>query len=477
MNKTLKNIFYVFLQQLVNTILPFLTIPYIARVLGVEQNGIFAYSLTIVNLFAVFFAFGFAVHGANIIAQSKGKDRNITYIELQVLRIFFLLIGCLLYLILLNFYSIPYSQTIFLLQGIIILSFVFDNSWYYQGTGEFKKIVTRNIMVKLIGTLSVFIFVKNPEDLWIYILLINGSQLLGNIILFQDTLGLFKLINQVRIQRLIYHFNVSFFLFLPNISVLIYTSFDRILLGSVGDIEGLANYQHVQRIITFAYAFLMIVSPVLIQKIATQRSNNLDKEANFIIRKGLNIYLLLGLFIISVISLTSKEIIMLFLGPDYQQAVYLFIILSPILLFKSLGAVIGGWYLVPLGRNKLHSLPLVIGTIISIILNLIITPHIGVLAAATIFVLTELIIITIQLIYSKEVFLFFEKSTHVYFLIIFLVSFLVTNLVFTTEKMQSDFFGLTLKILFFSFISVVFMFILKKTRLFIIDYYVIIRER
>ncbi|GAB1766402.1 oligosaccharide flippase family protein [Priestia megaterium] len=426
MSKTFKNIVYVTIQQFVNTILPFMTVPYIARVLGIEQNGVFSYTLTWVNLFAVVFSFGFAVHGTNIIAQSKGNVRDVKYLEIQVLRMSFLIVGLLLFFIFVYFNSTEYPKIIFYLQGLIILANFFDNSWYYQGTGEFKKIVTRNIIIKLVGTLSVFLFVKEPNDLWVYILLVNGSQLLGNIILFKDTLPLFRKINLLRKKNLQLHLKVSFLLFLPNVSVLIYSSFDKLLLGS-HDITGLSNYQQVQRIIGFIYTFLMIPSPVLIQKVASLRAKKENDSAELIIRKGLNIYLILGLFLFTGIVLCSKEFIYLFLGPEYVGAIKLFIIISPVLIFKTLGGVIGGWYLIPLGKNKIHSFPLVIATLVSVVLNFLLTRSIGVIAATIIFVLVEGLVIVIQFVYSRKVISFFDKKNILIFICIFIIAFFSTT--------------------------------------------------
>ncbi|MGG0574549.1 oligosaccharide flippase family protein [Priestia aryabhattai] len=472
MNKTLRNVFYVFLQQFVNTILPFLTIPYVARVLGVAQNGVYSYSLTVVNLFAVFFAFGFAVYGTNIIAQSSGEQRSLKYIEVQVLRIICLIVGLVVFICFLKLYRIPYDITVFWLQSLVILASVFDNSWYYQGTGDFKKIVTRNIVIKLIGTLSVFLFVKNPSDLGIYIVLISGSQLVGNFVLFIETIHLFKYLKLIKLKSLQGHLKVSLLLFLPNISVFVYSSFDKLLLGHIGDIEGLSNYQQVQRIITFAYAFLMIPSQVVIQKVASLRYENKHKEASSIISKGLNFYSMAGILLIFLIVLSSNEFITLFLGSEYNQAIRLFILVSPVLLFKSVGTVIGLWYLVPLGKNKLHSFPLVIGTVFSVIVNLLITPYIGVESAAIIFTLTEFLVIFIQLIYSRNLYGFFEKKVLSIFCFIFLCSFILVRVTFLKSFVGNNVIltGVS-KVILFLVISFTISLCIRKTRSFICNMY------
>ncbi|EJR48925.1 hypothetical protein IIM_04102 [Bacillus cereus VD107] len=480
MDKTLKNIIYVAIQQFVNTILPFLTIPYIARVLGVEQNGVYSYSLTIVNLFVVFFSFGFAVHGTNVIAQSKGDLQKIKYLEIQILRMLFLIIGLCIFILFITFYPLNNNKILFVLQGLLILVSFFDISWYYQGIGDFKKVVTRNISVKLIGTLSIFLFVKGSGDLWIYIILMNGSQLLGNMILFKETFSLFKYLKYINIKRFIPHIKISFFLFLPNISVLVYSSFDKILLGSTGDINGLSNYQQVQRIIAFMYVFLMIPSPVMIQKIAHFRSTVQFKQADLIIRTGLNMYVISGGFLIFGILLCSQEFINLFLGEEYYEAINLFILMSPVLIAKTVGGVIGGWYLVPLGRNILHSIPLVVGTAISIILNMLLTPSLGATTATLILVLTELTIIIIQLCYSKELYYFFDKKNILIFLLIFLFAFLIMKLLFKLtfiNGLESIFLKLIIEIFTFTFLSLGLSYFIRSTRVFLKDIFNLFRKR
>lgn len=471
MDKTLKNIIYVTGQQLVNTILPFLTIPYIARVLGVEQNGVYAYSLTIATMFAVFFSFGFAVHGANAIAQSKEEEREVKFLEIQILRMAFLFIGLVIFLFFIGYLDDKVHRSILLLQGILILVNLFDISWYYQGVGNFKKIVTRNIIVKLLGNISVFIFVKNPQDLWVYIALINGSQLIGNIILFKDILYTTKYLKFVDLKRIKLHLKVSMLLFLPNLSVLVFSSFDKIFLGSIGDIIGLSNYQHVQRIMLFLYMLLMIPSPVMIQKIASLRSTPQSGRADGIIRIGLNMYLILGVFCMLGIYLCASDFIMLFLGVKYQGAIELFIILSPILITKTVGGVIGGWYLIPKGKNVLHSVPLVLGTAISILLNILFTPLYGVKAAAVIFVFIEFIVIFIQLLYSRELYRLIDIKNILILLTIFLASCLTTR--FITQLGINEINNMVLRLVstvgLFITLSFSLAYIIKPSRLFASD--------
>ena len=62
-----------------------------------------------------------------------------------------------------NQYQIYYKILTLEIIGICI-----DISWFFQGLEEFKKTVTRNIIIKLISVLCIFIFIKNQNDLYLF---------------------------------------------------------------------------------------------------------------------------------------------------------------------------------------------------------------------------------------------------------------------------------------------------------------------
>ena len=70
------NFIYQLAYQILLVILPLVTAPYIARILGPENNGIYTYTHAIVNYFVVFAALGIEAYGNRLIAQSKNKDRQ-----------------------------------------------------------------------------------------------------------------------------------------------------------------------------------------------------------------------------------------------------------------------------------------------------------------------------------------------------------------------------------------------------------------
>ena len=74
MSKLKKNLGYQTIYQILNTCIPLITSPYLARVLGAEKQGIFSYTQSIVNYFTLFAMLGVVNYGTRTIADC-GDDR------------------------------------------------------------------------------------------------------------------------------------------------------------------------------------------------------------------------------------------------------------------------------------------------------------------------------------------------------------------------------------------------------------------
>ena len=179
-----KNYLYNLTYQVLILILPLITTPYLARVLGAEGTGIYSYTYTIVNYFVLFGSLGVALYGQREIAyaQEKKQKRKQIFIELVLFRFITISIAIAIYyfwFMRTGIYSTYYRILLFeLLAG------AFDISWFFQGLEEFKKTVTRNILVRTISVLLIFIFVKKREDLVTYMYIYSLADFIGNLTLW-----------------------------------------------------------------------------------------------------------------------------------------------------------------------------------------------------------------------------------------------------------------------------------------------------
>lgn len=182
MKKSLtKNYIYNLIYQIMLLILPLITAPYISRVLGAENIGIYSYTLSISAYFILFGSLGIALYGQREIAyKQKDKEKySITFWEIFFLRILTMTIALILYYFI--FAKGEQYQTYYKVLILEIIGNCIDISWFFQGLEEFKKTVTRNMIVKLISVVCIFLLVKTPNDLYIYFWIYVLSILIGNI--------------------------------------------------------------------------------------------------------------------------------------------------------------------------------------------------------------------------------------------------------------------------------------------------------
>ena len=79
-----KNYIYNMIYQVLIMIIPLITTPYLSRVLGAENIGIYSYTLSIITYFILFGSLGIATYGQREIAyvQNDIKKRSKIFYEI-----------------------------------------------------------------------------------------------------------------------------------------------------------------------------------------------------------------------------------------------------------------------------------------------------------------------------------------------------------------------------------------------------------
>ena len=165
-------------------LLPIITIPYVSRVLGPTGIGINAYTNSIVQYFVLFGTLGLTMYGNREIAYNRDDRQKMSNLfwELALLRLVTTSLAIIVYLVFILL--VDQYQTFYLIQGLLLVATAVDMSWFFQGLEEFRITVLRNSLVKIVSLVLIFTLVKSRNDLWIYIFVLTGSQVLGNLTLF-----------------------------------------------------------------------------------------------------------------------------------------------------------------------------------------------------------------------------------------------------------------------------------------------------
>ena len=244
-----KNVILSTAYQLLTVITPFITAPYIARVLGADGVGIVSYTESIQTYFSMFAALGTVGYGTREIARVRNNvaARSKLFFEIELLTILTTTFCLLLWFVWI--YANVNYRVYYLVWTMTILSVIFDISWLYMGMEQFQYIVYRNAFFRILGIVALFLFVKTHDDLAIYIAITAGSALLGNLSMW---LYLPKMVVRVdwRHLRVWPHFKETLIYFIPTIATSIYTVLDKTLLGVfVGSAVENGYYEQTTKII------------------------------------------------------------------------------------------------------------------------------------------------------------------------------------------------------------------------------------
>ena len=103
-----KNFVYQSAYQLLLIVLPLITAPYIARVLGSENAGVYSYTYTTANYFVVIAMLGLEQYGNRSIAKVRDdiNKRNQVFSELLLLHLVISILISVIYFFLCIFFSL-----------------------------------------------------------------------------------------------------------------------------------------------------------------------------------------------------------------------------------------------------------------------------------------------------------------------------------------------------------------------------------
>lgn len=396
-----KNFIYSTIYQILNVIIPFVTAPYIARVLGADGNGIQSYTTSNQSYFLLFAALGTMTYGSREISIHREDiyQRSKLFWEIELITVFSSFIAILGWTILIAF-STQY-RVYYIVLTIGIFATLFDITWFYNGIEQFKITVIRNIFFKLTGMFCLFIFIKKKEDLLLYIIITSVTTLLSSLSLW-IYLKNYLVKVEFRDLKLKKHFKETLIYFIPTIATSVYTMLDRTLIGAITkDMSQNGYYQQAEKIVNMAKSIVFTaINSVVGVRIAYLYSEGKKEEIQRRINNSINYILFMGLGCCFGIMAIAKTFVPLFLGPGYDEVIPLLYIFCPLIVVIGISNCLGAQYYTPCGKRMLSAKFILVGAVINIILNLFLIPRYKANGAAIASLCAETIITTLYIIFS-----------------------------------------------------------------------------
>ncbi len=397
-----KNYIYNLSFQIFSLLIPFVTAPYVSRVLLPEGIGTYSYVNSIATYFSLFAALGLSSYGTREVSRVR-DDRQKTsklFWELSILRLMstVLCLGLYLAFILLT----GSDMRTYLAAGVVILSVGIDCNWFFQAMENFKVLMVRNFLVKLISVVCIFVFVNGPEDLVLYFLIQGGGTFLSNIVLRAQ---LIKSVDWVpaRRWRFGHHIRETLVYFIPTIATSVYTLLDRTMIGVITkDMAANGYYEQAHKIVNMLMTVITSLNVVVGVRTSYLFGQNKKKEIRQHIIRTFRFVFMLAFPLTAGLMACAADFVPWFYGEGYEPAIPLMVMFAPLLFIIGVSNVLGSLYLTPSGQRARSNRAIIIGAACNFVLNLILIPLFGVYGAVVASLVAEIVISALYMSYSAR---------------------------------------------------------------------------
>lgn len=399
-----KNYIYNVSYQLLLLITPFITTPYLSRVLEPVGIGTYSYTYSIVSYFILLASLGVADYAQREIAYEQDDPhlQSRTFYEVNCIR--FLLVGlslCVYYFVVSSFSG---DHLIYWYQALNIIAVLFDISWFFQGLEEFGKIVLRNFIIKFVSIVLIFVLIHEPSDLNKYVCLIGMMNVFSGLSIW---LYLPKYLVSVPRREIkpFRNFSIIIQMFLPQIAIQIYTVLDKTMIGVMtGSPLENGYYEQAEKVVKMSLTIVTSLGTVMLPRIAYAYAHKDYETIRTSMMRSYRFVWFLTVPMFCGFIAVSNNFVPWFFGPGYDKVVPLMQILSGLVIAIGLSNVTGIQYMLPTNQQNKLTLTVVCGAVVNFALNLFLIPMLQSIGAAIASLVAEITVTVVQFYIVRNVF-------------------------------------------------------------------------
>ena len=398
-----KNYIFNLLYQVISLALPLITTPYLSRILGADGIGQYSFAQSIVSYFALAAALGTTLYGQRQIARvnSDPEERSRLFWEIFLFRVVGVTTAALIYC----FTILPiYSEhaLLYVVAAIEILAVAFDVTWFYQGMEDFRPIAICTAVGRLLAMVAIFVFVKDKNDLIVYVICYCVSILLGNVTAWKD-LRRYLVKTRLKGLRIRKHFMPAVSLFSSQFAIQIYTVLDKTMIGLItrSDFEN-GYYEQSQKLIKVLIALVTSLGVVVASRVTVLWKEEKKKDVYDLIYGSFRFVFALGMPMAVGCMLVLSRFVPIFYGTGFEPVIPIISIL--VFMFPVLGCsnVIGIQLLVPTGREKKLTASVIVGACVNVVLNAFLIYFFAAMGAAIASVIAEIAVTSVQFWFVRK---------------------------------------------------------------------------
>ena len=397
-----RNLVYNVIYHVLLNLLPLITAPYISRTLGATTIGIYSYTNSVAYYFLLFAMLGISNHGNRCVAAARDNksDLNKVFSSIFLLQMTTFGIAIVAYIGYIIFFEVE-NSVIAILQLLYVASGLFDINWLFFGLEKFKFTVTRNVIIKLVSVVCIFIFVQTANDLWKYTLIMSAGVFLSQLFLW-TYVRKFVSFTRVSFSVIISNIKPIFYMFIPVLSYSIYKVMDKIMLGNMATYEQVGFFQSSDKIINIPMGIITALGTVMLPRMSNIIAKGDTEKTQEYIRISLKFVTILCSAIAFGLMGISPVFTPIYLGSDFAECAPIITLLSISMFSVAWANVIRTQYLIPLHYDRVYILSTLIGAVLNFIVNYFLIPVYQAYGAAIGTIVAEFSVMIIQVVSVRK---------------------------------------------------------------------------
>lgn len=380
--------------QIVNLVLPFITLPYLARVLGVSNYGVVVMVYSIMQFLFVINDYGFNLSATKEVSTHREDLAKVCSIFSSIIciKIALLAFSFLILLILSNVVPIIQASKAAYFMGFgMVLGQTFTPVWLFQGMERMKYITLVNLTSKLTFTILIFVLVHESDDyIFVPLLYSIGFTLAGALSMYlaYKEFGVFFSIPKM--ENIIEQLRNSTQYFFSRVSIALYTSGNNFIVGlALGEfyagLFGVAEKLYMAMVVVYSP-----LSDAIYPYMVKNRDIKLFKKIFFGV-------MLVSTAVSTTVFILSPEIVNFVFGTGYGESAillkyfcFLAVVIVPTIF-------VGYPFLGAFGFEKHANYSVVLGSLAHFLILILLYPNLTIYKMVLLLIFTQLVVFTIRM--------------------------------------------------------------------------------
>ena len=393
------------IKQLCGIIFPIISFSYASRVVGAEGIGVYSFAQSIVSYILLLASIGvtnYAVREGSKIKDDKEKLNQFCNQVYSINLLFTIFAYLVLAILMITWTRLQDYKVAILIQSVAVILTTLGADWINTIYEDYLFLTIRYIIIQALSLLAMFLFVKTPSDLYIYIVICVLSSVGGNIF------NIFYIRRRVKLKftftmNFKHHILPLIILFFNSVASVVYLNSDITMLKVFTNDTEVGIYTVSTKVYSSLKTLINGITYVTVPRFSYYLGKNMSKEYTQKYQ-GLVSALITMTFPVSVgVFMLSNDILSLFAGPGYESGQMVIQLLAIAFPFAVGSCLFSYAVLIPNGLEKLFMISTLIAAATNVLLNLFLIPLMGMNSAALTTIIAEIIVFCITYFCARRI--------------------------------------------------------------------------